>query len=60
MIKIEDEAEEELFKDLWRVIREIRQISKDYPALFKLYLKLANKERIRKIKAEEEKREESG
>lgn len=45
---ISEEEDQKLFAELWSITWK----SRDYPALYRLYLKVATPERIRKIKEE--------
>jgi hypothetical protein len=44
------EQEEELFRELWNLISEVKEFAKRYPMLYRLYLLVATRERIERIK----------
>jgi len=45
-----ESEDQKLFEELW----DIPRLGRDYPALYRLYLKVATPERVRKIKQEME------
>jgi hypothetical protein len=48
-----EKEDEELFRELWHLISEVGSLARKYPALYRLYLKVATYERIQKIKEKE-------
>ena len=49
--------EEELFRELWNIMDEVHKskgFASSYPTLYRLYLRVATKERIEKVKRKSE------
>jgi hypothetical protein len=54
MVDVSDLDEEKLFRELWNIIDDVHSkgkgFARSYPTLYRLYLRVATKERIESIK----------